>query len=187
MAIRQASCVTNTAHACAARFVTVTSDRQIDTTDRQSDFPYRCSFFHTVKNTRLDKHTQTHSATAVSLNVASTSGILLNSPAFQRTTLFSRGLFKAFCFPTVSPTTQASPELRTFLPILQLSCFPISRTTGKSKFHCLSLGLYNIRIQSSVFPSINRCYSIHSSRSCLIRSAHKSRLAVKRRSDPTRN
>ncbi len=26
-----------------------------------------------------------------------------------------------------------------FLPILQLSCFHVSRTTGKSKFHCISL------------------------------------------------
>ena len=53
----------------AARFVAVKRPlaRQ---TDRQSDFYYRCSLFPLGENTRLDTHTQTYSATAVTTYAA---------------------------------------------------------------------------------------------------------------------
>ncbi len=59
---RQASRVTNTAHACAARFIT---DKRSLTRQTDSDFHYRYSLFPHGENTRLHTHTQTHSATAV--------------------------------------------------------------------------------------------------------------------------
>ena len=84
-------------------------------------------------------------------------------------------------YMTVSLTTQASPELRTFLPILQLICYHVSRTTGKSKFHCLSLGLYNIHTVSCIIPQrqLLMRYSFYSIRSCPLCSAIESRLTVK--------
>ena len=73
------------------------------TTDRQSDFHYRCSLFPLGESTRLDTHTQTHSVTAVSMNTASISGIRLQyAPVFPALHAIFKRLFKASCFPTVS-------------------------------------------------------------------------------------
>ncbi len=80
------------------------------TRQTDSDFHYRCSFFPLGENTRLDTHTQ-HNSCDDRRTPPSTSAFVFGTlQSFQRSTLFSRGLFKASCFPTVSPTTQASPE-----------------------------------------------------------------------------
>ncbi len=128
-------------------------------TDRQSDFHYRCSFFPHGENTRLGHaHTdsQRDSCVVECRFFRDTTSVRSSLSALNAN--FLRPFLSFLLHMTVSLTTQASPELRNFLPILQLSCFHISRTTGKSKFHCLCLGLYSIRIQSPVFPSVNqRC------------------------------
>ncbi len=114
-----------------------------DTTDRQR-FSLSLLFFPHGENTRLDTHTQTHSATAVSLNTTPTSGIRhLYAPACQRLTLTFCGRF--LVFRQCHLTTQALAELRTLLPIQLSAAFTSRRRLeGKPKFHCLSLGLYNI-------------------------------------------
>ncbi len=89
----QATHATGLAHACiacAARFIAMTSDHW--QTDRQTAIFTIAGLFPTRGNTT--GHTHSHSVTAVSLNTASTSGILLHDPAFQRFTLFFRGLLK---------------------------------------------------------------------------------------------
>ncbi len=58
----QATRATNTTHACAACFI---ADKRSLTRQTDSDFHYCYSLFPPGENTRLDTHTQTHSATAV--------------------------------------------------------------------------------------------------------------------------
>ncbi len=131
-------------HALSLRQANMT--RQTD-----SDFHYRCSFVPHGENTRLDTHTQTHIATAVMTHAASDFRICLQyAPVPSALHAIFKGLCKASCFPTVSLNNSGVFRVtKSSANTTALSCFHVSRTTGKSKFHCLSLGLHNIHTVSS--------------------------------------
>ncbi len=136
-----------------------------DTTDRQKGrFSISLLFFPTrgkhQTGTRTHRHTaqQTIDERRLQLSGFVPRIRLQFAPVFPALQAIFEGLFKVSCFLTVSLNNSgAFPELRTFLPILQLSAaFTSRKTIGESKLHCLSLGLHNIRIQFPVFsdPSV---------------------------------
>ncbi len=158
---QQATRATNTAHCvrctlCCCQATTDTTDRQTD-----SDFHYRCSLFPHGEKTKLGHaHTDSQRDSCVNRRTPlPTSGFVFNTlQSFQRSTLFSQGLFKASCFPTVSLINPGLSRVSNSSANTALSCFYVSRTTKRQikVLLSLSLGLYSIRIQSPVFsdPSV---------------------------------
>ncbi len=109
------TCVRCTLYRCQAN---------IDTTDR-AIFTIAALFSHTGKHQAGHTYTQRDSCDDRRMP-PSTSGFVPFQP-FQRFTLFSKAYLKVLALSQCHLTTQAFPELRTLLPILQLSAAFTSR------------------------------------------------------------
>ncbi len=125
--------VRTTQHMRALHALSLSSDHW---QDRQTEqFSLWLLFFSTRGKHHAD-WTRTHRHTVRQLwcddrrTPPSTSGFVFSTlQSLQRSTLFSKAYLKLLAFRQCHLTTQASPELRTLLPILQLSAAKLSRLT----------------------------------------------------------